>query len=57
MEMDHTVSPINPLPWVVWLLAIPVAAIVQVAFDEAFVSRRERRQDIDRAGTLLRRVD
>ena len=27
MEMDHTVSPINPLPWVVWLLAIPVAAI------------------------------
>ena len=39
------------------ILAIPVAAIVQVAFDEAFVSRRERRQDIDRAGTLLRRVD
>ncbi|HSP16372.1 MAG TPA: AI-2E family transporter [Thermoanaerobaculia bacterium] len=39
------------------LLAVPVAAIVQVAFDEAFVSRRERRLDVDRAGTLLRRVD
>jgi len=39
------------------LLAVPVAAIIQVAFDEAFVSRRERRQDVDRAGTLLRRVD
>lgn len=39
------------------ILAVPVAAIVQVAFDEIFISRRERRQDIDRAGTLLRRVD
>ncbi|HSP36110.1 MAG TPA: AI-2E family transporter [Thermoanaerobaculia bacterium] len=39
------------------LLAVPCAAIIQVAFDEAFVSRRERRQDVDRAGTLLRRVD
>lgn len=39
------------------IMAIPVAAILQVAFDEAFVARRERRQDIDRAGTLLRRVD
>ncbi|HEX9160870.1 MAG TPA: AI-2E family transporter [Thermoanaerobaculia bacterium] len=39
------------------LLAVPVAAILQVGFDEAFVSRRERRQDVDRAGTLLRRVD
>ena len=38
------------------LLAVPVAAIVQVAFDEAFVSRRERRQDVDRAGTLVRRA-
>jgi len=38
------------------LLAVPVAAIIQVAFDEAFVSRRERRQDADRAGTLVRRV-
>lgn len=36
------------------IMAIPVAAIVQVAFDEAFISRRERRQDHDRAGTLLR---
>ena len=37
------------------IMAIPIAAIVQVAFDEAFVARRERRQDVDRAGTLLRR--
>jgi predicted PurR-regulated permease PerM len=35
------------------IIAIPVAAIVQVAFDEAFVARRERRQDVDRAGTLV----
>ncbi len=39
------------------ILAVPVAAIVQVAFDEMFVSRRERRQDRDRAGTLRRRAD
>ena len=39
------------------IMAIPAAAIVQVAFEEAFVARRERRQDIDRAGTLLRGVD
>jgi predicted PurR-regulated permease PerM len=39
------------------IIAIPVAAIVQVAFDEAFVSRRERRLDLDRAGTLLRKAD
>ncbi len=39
------------------IMAIPVAAIVQVAFDEAFVKRRERRQDLDRAGTLLRKAD
>jgi predicted PurR-regulated permease PerM len=39
------------------IIAIPVAAIAQVAFDEVFVSRRERRQDIDRAGTLLRKAD
>ena len=39
------------------ILAIPVAAIAQVGFDEAFVKRRERRQDVERAGTLLRRVD
>ena len=39
------------------ILAIPVAAIVQVAFDEAFVKRRERRQDLERPGTLLRKAD
>ena len=39
------------------ILAVPVAAIVQVAFDETFVSRRERRLDDTRSGTLLRRVD
>lgn len=37
------------------IMAIPVAAIVQVAFGEAFIARRERRQDVDRAGTLLGR--
>jgi len=39
------------------IMAIPVAAIAQVAFDEAFVKRRERRQDLERAGTLLRKAD
>jgi predicted PurR-regulated permease PerM len=39
------------------IMAIPVAAIAQVAFDEAFVQRRERRQDLERAGTLLRKAD
>jgi predicted PurR-regulated permease PerM len=39
------------------IMAIPVAAIVQVAFDEAFVARRERRQDSERSGTLLRKAD
>lgn len=39
------------------IIAIPIAAIVQVAWDEVFVERRERRLDIDRAGTLMRRVD
>jgi predicted PurR-regulated permease PerM len=39
------------------IIAIPVAALAQVAFDEAFVSRRERRQDVERAGTLLRKAD
>lgn len=39
------------------IMAIPVAAIVQVAFNEVFVEKRERRLDVDRAGTLLRRVD
>lgn len=39
------------------IMAIPVAAIVQVIVSEAFVARRERRLDVERAGTLLRRVD
>jgi predicted PurR-regulated permease PerM len=39
------------------ILAIPVAAILQVAFDEAFVRLRERRQDLERPGTLLRKAD
>ena len=39
------------------ILAIPVAAILQVGFDEAFVARRERRQDLERSGTLLRKAD
>jgi predicted PurR-regulated permease PerM len=39
------------------IMAIPVAAIAQVAFDEAFVARRERRQDLERSGTLLRKAD
>lgn len=39
------------------IIAVPAAALVQVAFEEAFVRRRERRQDVDRSGTLLRRVD
>lgn len=39
------------------IMAIPVAAIAQVAFDEAFIARRERRQDTERPGTLLRKAD
>jgi predicted PurR-regulated permease PerM len=39
------------------IIAIPITAIVQVAFEEVFVERRERRLNIGRAGTLLRRVD
>jgi len=38
------------------LLAVPVAAIAHVAFDEVFVARRERRLDKDRSGTLVRRA-
>lgn len=37
------------------IMAIPVAAILQVAFEEAFVARRERRHDLERAGTLTKR--
>jgi len=39
------------------IMAIPVVAILQVTVSEAFVAARERRLDVDRAGTLLRRVD
>lgn len=35
------------------ILAIPVAAIVQVTFEEGFLSNRERRLDRTRKGTLL----
>lgn len=38
------------------LMAIPMAAIARVTFEEMFVSRRERRLDIERAGTLRRKV-
>jgi predicted PurR-regulated permease PerM len=37
------------------IMAIPAAVIVQVAFEEAFVARRERRRDLSRAGTLTKR--
>lgn len=39
------------------VLAIPVVAIIQVAFDEGFVSRRERRQNLERPGTLAKGSD
>lgn len=39
------------------ILAVPIAAIGQVAFDEGFIRRRERRQDTDRAGSLTSRAD
>lgn len=39
------------------IMAIPAAAILQVAFDEVFVKRRERRLDVERPGTLLRKAD
>lgn len=35
------------------IMAIPVAAIVQIVFSEGFLARRERRTDVDRAGTLV----
>jgi predicted PurR-regulated permease PerM len=38
------------------VMAIPLAVIAQVTFDEVFVARRERRRDVDRTGTLRRRV-
>lgn len=36
------------------IMAIPAAVILQVAFEEVFVSRRERRHDPSRAGTLVK---
>ena len=39
------------------IIAIPAAAILQVAFEEMFVERRERRHDLVRAGTLKKRRD
>jgi predicted PurR-regulated permease PerM len=39
------------------IVAVPIAAVVQVAFEEAFVARRERRLDLERPGTLLRKAD
>lgn len=36
------------------ILAIPVSAILQVTFEEAFVAQRERRQDPGRKGRLVR---
>ena len=27
MDIDHNAHPLNPLPWVVWILAMPIAAI------------------------------
>ena len=39
------------------ILAIPAVAITQVAFEEAFVSRRERRLDSTRPGTIPRTDD
>lgn len=38
------------------LLAIPTAALVQVAFQEVFLERRERRQNSARPGSLLRKT-
>ncbi|HWS71222.1 MAG TPA: AI-2E family transporter, partial [Thermoanaerobaculia bacterium] len=38
------------------LMAIPLAAIAKVTFEEVFVARRERRLDLERAGTLRRKV-
>jgi predicted PurR-regulated permease PerM len=37
------------------IMAIPVAAVIQVAFEEVFIQRRERRHDLARAGTLAKR--
>jgi predicted PurR-regulated permease PerM len=39
------------------IIAIPAAAVIQVAFEETFVEWRERRRDLGRAGTLMKRRD
>jgi predicted PurR-regulated permease PerM len=39
------------------IIAIPAAAVIQVAFEEMFVQRRERRRDLARAGALIKRRD
>jgi predicted PurR-regulated permease PerM len=39
------------------IIAIPAAAVIQVAFEETFVEWRERRHDSGRAGTLIKRRD
>ena len=39
------------------IIAIPAAAVLQVTFEEIFVERRERRHDLGRAGTLIKRRD
>jgi predicted PurR-regulated permease PerM len=36
------------------IMAIPAAAILQVVFEESFVTKRERRQNTDRPGTLAK---
>jgi len=36
------------------IIAVPAAVVLQVAFEEIFVSRRERRHDASRAGTLTK---
>ncbi|HUF18252.1 MAG TPA: AI-2E family transporter [Thermoanaerobaculia bacterium] len=36
------------------MLAVPTAAVIQVAFEEGFVRRRERRLDSDRPGSLTK---
>ena len=36
------------------MMAVPLAAILQVIFEESFIVRRERRQDRGRPGTLIK---
>ena len=39
------------------ILAVPMAAVIQVAFEEGFIRRRERRLDSDRPGSLTKKVE